>query len=866
MARIKLHRLALASAILVALSPSCVWAATRAADTTTGSPAAQREAVQSTSPVSEDQQSQTGSTTLQTIVVTGNATGVKQLDAGYNINTANREQIHELNPINVGDLLMMVSPGTWSEPTGGESSGATEIAGFPGTHGAPFATVMINGTPLFGAAQTSYMDTSTLFRLDDTISRLEVVQGGTGVIFGPGQIGATANFMLRTGTPTPSGDIALTYGSEGRERLDGFYGFQVAKGWYASIGGFYRVSDGVRSPQYKSDKGEQLTATLKHVTDNSKFLLWARVLNDKNMFLKQVPIIQSPDGSLHGYPGFDPLTGIYNSRAIQYSQVPSPRGGLEGVNLANGRGANMRFFGGSYDIALGSWTLSDHFLYSGGYLPTAALFPGSNPQPLSAYLYGCNMPQPEGFCSASGKPVDKHTLGYPAGRVVNATLPDGQVVPLDQSVIQQGMTFDYKQLKSLVNDFRASNEIFPGNTLTAGVYLARYTVHDSNSSGNQMLLLNQPHTRPIGLTYIENGETVIQSNPQGYLDFNHAKVFLDAGTATNKAFYLSDTWKIGAWTLVAAGRIENEDASERTCKTSSTDLDGDPLTLYDNNVPACNGKWDHEHYDKTHPSFAVSANYQFNSHTSVYVNGSSGGHFDDFAHGIQKARGDFAPMLKVKDMEAGFRYQSNAWYVDVNVYHRLFTGIQYQQTDANGVSIPGAISSYGANSHGLNAIVRWSPVEHLSLSLAGSYLDGHYSHNDACVPGFNINGDAECFSFDGNPLARQPKTLYRFTPKYTLPTAWGNLTGWLTYTHVGQRYEDQTGMQPLGTYGTLAAGVVANVGPNWQFRLQGTNLTNEFGITEGNTRVLGASAGVNGVIMARPLFGREVFAQAKYRF
>jgi len=56
------------------------------------------------------------------------------------------------------------------------------------------------------------------------------------------------------------------------------------------------------------------------------------------------------------------------------------------------------------------------------------------------------------------------------------------------------------------------------------------------------------------------------------------------------------------------------------------------------------------------------------------------------------------------------------------------------------------------------------------------------------------------------------------------------------------------------------------VGPNWQFRLQGTNLTNAIGLTEGNARITGSSAGIGGVLMARPLTGREVYFQAKYRF
>jgi hypothetical protein len=817
-------------------------------------------------PAATAEQSASGSENLGHTVVTATAVPVAQLAAGTAIETAGLQQILDLNAFNVGDLLQMVSPGTWSEPTGGKSSGATEVAGYPSTHGAPFSTVMVNGTPLYGAAQLSYMDTSTLFRIDDTIARVEAALGGTAAILGPGQIGSTANFILRTGTAVPSGDIGLTYGFEGRERIDGFYGFPIGHNWYGSIGGFYRVSDGIRDPQYKADKGGQLTATLKHQAGRATFKLWARVLDDKNLFIKQVPIIQAPDGEFHAYPGFEPLTGTYYSRAIQYSQVPSPRGGLEDVNLADGRGANMRYLGLSYETRLGTWTLADHALYSHGRLPTAALFPGSNPQPLKSFVYGCNVPEPAGFCTADNEPVDKHTLEYPADRTIIATLPNGNAVPLGQSVIEQGMTFNHKQLASKINDFRASDEIFSGNTLTAGLYVARYRFHNNNSSGNQMLLLNQPHTKPIRLAYVENGKIVTRANAQGYVDLNGARVFLEHGRATNTAVYLSDTWAIGAWTLVAGARIENENAHDSSCNRSPVDLDGNPLTLYDNRTKICNGSWDDEHYNVTHPSFAASVNYRLNSHASVYANASTGGHFDNFNHGIKGAHGDFPPMLTVKDMEAGFRYRANAWSLDLNVYHRLFDGIQYQETDRNGVPIAGAMATYGSNAHGLNLIANWSPVEHFSVSLTGNYVDGHYTHNNACVPGFNINGVSECLSFDGEPLARQPEVHYRLTPEYTWPATWGSIGGWLTLTHVGQRYEDQTGMQPLGRYDTLAAGIVANVGPHWQVRLQGTNLTNAFGITEGNTRVLGKSVGRGGVILARPLFGREVFVKVKYRF
>jgi len=90
--------------------------------------------------------------------------------------------------------------------------------------------------------------------------------------------------------------------------------------------------------------------------------------------------------------------------------------------------------------------------------------------------------------------------------------------------------------------------------------------------------------------------------------------------------------------------------------------------------------------------------------------------------------------------------------------------------------------------------------------------------------------------------------------------------GFVTYEYVGQRYEDIAGLAPLGTYYMLGAGVVANVGNNWEFRVQGTNLTNQIGLTEGNARIFGEAVGLGGLLMARPIEGREVNITAKYKW
>jgi len=60
--------------------------------------------------------------------------------------------------------------------------------------------------------------------------------------------------------------------------------------------------------------------------------------------------------------------------------------------------------------------------------------------------------------------------------------------------------------------------------------------------------------------------------------------------------------------------------------------------------------------------------------------------------------------------------------------------------------------------------------------------------------------------------------------------------------------------------------VTANFGENWQFAVRGTNVTNELGLTESNSRIFGVASDAGGVLLARPLEGSEINFQATYRW
>ncbi|MGN2250700.1 TonB-dependent receptor [Frateuria sp. GZRe14] len=843
-------RLALSAAIAACLMPSIALAQN---DDQAQNTAPQTDATQPANAQAQQQPpSKASAKNLEQVVVTGNTAtgGLRKIDTSYSVTTATAEQIRLANPKSTADLLK-ISPGLWPESTGGQTGANIEIAGFPGGGDAPYFSTQMMGSPLYGMPTLSFFETTSIFRLDDTVDRAEIVQGGPSVVFGDGQIGATANFILKQGTEVPSGSIGVTYGNENLKRVDGFFGFPIAKNTYGSIGGFYRDSDGVRDPKFAADKGGQLTGTFTHDSDNGSMTLYARYLNDRNQFITPIPLIQSGTDNFSAYPGFDPLTDTYNGPAIQHVFLRGYPGGGRDANLANGRGAKFGFFGGNFDYDLGNgWNLSDKFLIDGGDVDTNALFSGTNPGSLNDMLY-TDQSQIGAFNLVPGS--------------ATATYVDGGAVDPNQSVIHQGWWFIHKHLKNINNDFRLSKEIFEGNTLTAGLYLAHYTMDDEWALGNQMLMTNTPNARPITVSYVDaNGVNQLTDN-QGFLDYGGYNI-AQHGTANNKAFYLSDIWRVGKWLIDLSGRVENQNAVNDVCNLTNQNLDGNDNTIYDNNVPVCNGTFAHTRYDKTHPSWTFGVNYELADNMSVYFRANRGAHFDDFDNGIRgNVTGNTAPIQKIQNFEGGFKYQSEQFFADITVYHRQFNGLLYQPTDEQGVP-NGPQSTYGSDSKGVNINTAWSPIEHLKFQLVGNYLDGVYSHNRSCLPYTNpVAGDG-CANINGVQLQRQPKVRYMFTPSYDMPFGWGDVLAFVTFTHVGPHTQDISGLQQLGSYHTWDFGIVANIQQSWQVRLQGTNMTNELGLTESNSRIFGSAAGTTGVILARPLEGREVNLQVKYMF
>jgi hypothetical protein len=603
---------------------------------------------------------------------------------------------------------------------------------------------------------------------------------------------------------------------------------------------------------------------LKHTLDNGSIMFWYRMLQDKNQWVADFPYIVV-NGSPQPYPGFNQLNNTYNSKQLQNFLIPSPAGGFENDDISNGRGAALNYLGSELHLNLGNgWSISNNFLFDGGYVNTQALVNNGNPTALSAFIDALTLP-----------------AALPAS-AVSAHYANGAAVSPDQSVITEQIWLVRKKIMNLTDEFRLSMDFGNGNTLTAGAYAAYYTDNDAWSLSANVLMDNVPNASPIILQGTAGGNIYNVTSAQGIVNANGGYYIQEQGKASNIALYLSDSWKLGSWIFDASARLEHMSMTQQTTNQSPVQM-GSAFDLWDNAVDLENGTYTTAGKVNTIPTFSVGANYEFTDHMSAYVRANNGVHFANFDDVRCNTNGPAAdavngrcttnpPLQRMQNYEGGFKIQNRYTYIDASIYYKEFSGLVNTPVNIQNVPI-GPPEIYGSTAKGVRLLGSVNPLadsdiqplKDFSISVNANYVDEKYKDYQGCYIYTNIENQVICGSINGQPLARTPKLRISVTPQDIQNFSWGSITEFMTYEHVGQHYQDGTGLNPLGTYYDIAAGIVAAIGPNWQLRLMGSNLTNQIGLTEGNAR-FGGNAVQNSVGFGRSIVGREGSIQLKYKF
>jgi iron complex outermembrane recepter protein len=774
----------------------------------------------------EDQSQQGGAEDslfgVETVIVTGTAVAERtKFDSSVAISTFSAEDIAQQAPASSADLISAV-PGFWVESTAGTTQGNVFARGIIQDGGYRYVGLMEDGIPIYPVFELSFYNPDQFVRVDDTIDRVEALRGGTAPIFTAGAVGGTINFVTQSPSDSPRGAFKLGFSDYGMYRGDVAWSGPLNDDWGIALGGYYRVSDGVRDPGYNADEGGQFRVKVGRSFERGSVELFAKYIDDRSMFVVPIPLTGNPSDP-SGVNGADP--GEYSLHSADLARAGLPvtaaEVGLRGSNLEDGIHPQLATFGGKINWEFNDTvSLTNVLRYTDGEVRFDGIFPGEEPTTGAA------------FAADQGVAANYTVIS------TGASYAASQLVQYDH-----GHWVVNKEFDAIQDDLRFNFDL-DTHALSVGLYLADYGMKDRWSLGNKILMDVSNRPRRLFLPGVTDANGFTQ-----YASFN----LLTDYDATSYALYAADEWQVtDALRLDFGVRYDTEEI-EGTIRAGSgevapgvpTDLDGNPATRYDRGVSVigANRRTVDEDFDNT--GFSIGFNYELTDQHAMfghYTDSAKLPHFDDVRNGVLEKD-------QVTNTELGYKASIDRLVVFATLFQTEFDNVPFSDILANGQTV---VRRAETRTRGLELEGEFRPFDALGMRFSITQQDPEY-----------LNFTGASTDNTGNTIRRIPKTMVRITPTYSFMD--GAARAYFTYTHAGKRYANDENSIELPSYSKLDAGVMFDAGP-WTFQVTGDNLTDEIGITEGNPRTDVGAGGIGNIYMVRPLFGRSFMGAVTYRY
>jgi len=601
---------------------------------------------------------------MEEVVVTGTPGGseISKLEASFAITTVSEQDIRQFSPKSTADLIKTV-PGVWVESSGGVSGANIFVRGFPGSGDAEFVSMQINGAPIYPPPTLSFLENSTLFRIDETIERMEGLRGGPNPVFSNGQPGLTTNFILKEGGDESEGVLKYTTSDYDLQRVDAMISGALQNDLYYMIGGYASTSPGIRDAGFNAEEGQQLTINLTKTLTDGKLNLFARTTDDHGTWYLPAPL------KVPGVDGEFTYVGTLNrNTTVGFG----PDDEQQAFDFGEGRGWDGTVYGGRLELDLGNgWSFVDRFSYTKGDANTFGLVP-------------------------DGAAVQLSDLGLASA----TTLVTGTTLGADDWVQRVGFWVVMKEIESFTNDFSLAKE-WDGAKVTGGYYTATSSADDWWALGNGDDYL---HVRDGGeMTDINCMDPGLLITDCGFnYDIN------GNGDTRNRAYYLAGEWDINdAWRLDLGVRHETHEVEYSV----DEGLDGVITKSVDG-------------YDESEVSWTLGANWSLSENAGLFARFNTGykfPYFDDFRDnfGVFESGGDL--IKEVDQYEFGYKYATDNLGLYVTAFFNTVDGSQFvtqpgapvevSENEAYGVEIDLDYYNNAGFSVSLNATVQKTEVE-----------------------------------------------------------------------------------------------------------------------------------------------------------
>ncbi|MBO9708520.1 MAG: TonB-dependent receptor [Caulobacter sp.] len=568
------------------------------------------------------------------VVGTPGGKGIDKLAASFAVTTVNADDITKASPKSTAELLTLV-PGVWVETSGGVAGANVFVRGFPATGDAEFLTIQLQGAPIYPPSTLSFLENSSIFRVDETISRMEALRGGPNPIFSNGQPGLTTNFQLKEGGEETHGLIKLTTSDYDLRRIDGVVSGKLADDLYFMVGGYATTSPGVRDTQFDSEVGQQFTVNVTKHMEHGKLNLYARYTDDHGAwylpFAVNVPGIDKGE-----YTQLGELSRFHTLRI-------NAAGATRNFDLADGRGFKGFVAGGGFEHEFGEgWTVRDRFSITDGDANTYGLVPDGGAVTVAAL----NTVVPGAIKTRGG-----------------STLASSDYVQ------NWGAWIVEKKIRAVTNDLSIA-KTFGTHALSAGYYASSFKSDDFWNIGNF-----EPMQVKANGDYLAAPITCANLASAGSGSGCWGYGLTSAGDGRVDAVYLADSWQV-----FEPLRIDLGVRRERF-KTDYVVDDGPGYP--DGLAPRTTD------YSNSKTSYTVGVNYDINDWSGVFGRYSRGykfPSFDNFREGLTDT-------LSVDQYELGYKLRSGPFELYATGFANKFEGAKF--ADVGGIQESNSNKAHG---------------------------------------------------------------------------------------------------------------------------------------------------------------------------
>ncbi|KMQ61328.1 TonB-dependent receptor [Chryseobacterium sp. FH2] len=801
----------------------------------------------------ETPQDSTRSASIEQVVITGNSNPKKKIESSTAISTFSAKEIQKQNPISAAALLQRV-PGFAVETSGGEVGNNLFARGIPSAGAYEFVQVQEDGLPVFEDGALQFANADNFFRVDNSVNRLEALRGGSGSIYATNSPGGLINFITKEGSNDFKGTAKLETSTYGLMRTDvNLGGALVQDKLFFNVGGFYRSDDGIRKTGFKANNGGQIRMNLKYVFDKGYAKVYYKKLDDRNTFFLPIPLVQNGN-DLKGFQGFDPNYGTYSYRAISQLNIPQAGGGFFSRNLEDGIHPKVDVLGAEFKYDLGNnFSVINKTRYTDINMNYTGIFPAGGPQTAADFAKNYDEYQDTDNNPAT-PPVLVHAVApqytsVSTGAVVNPAY-----------VQKLGFWAIDKQMNNFVNDLQFNYKLDKGN-VTAGFYKSSWKSHQYWNWSN---ILTTASDRPELLNLVDTSlnptDTGYSKTYNGVTDMT----FLQRDTQTQGSLndlYVNIDYNItDALSFNAGIRYSHDFYKGNFANTTNSNLNNSGLTTdgthgfttttADDNMSVLGSKFTYWNYNIDKVSYTLATNYKINKENAVYAR---------FSHGFRSPNEEAyynyfsnpnpdGPLKAVttNQLEVGYKYYSRTFDLAVIPFYSTLKNLSFTDIFSDGTSENTFANTrnYGVEFEGYARL--FSNI--LEVTFNGTVQNPKYKNLET--------GSL----LEGNTVRRMPKFYFNIAPAVNITKSW---RAYVSMNYYGKRFQDELNAQTLPSFSEFGAGMSYQLG-KIRFAVDGTNIFNTIGITEGDPRA-GSPTG-DGIIMARPIMGAAARASITLDF